>query len=132
MKTPKFLLTVVLLVTLTSGYCFAQNQAVKTLSPAQTEKLAKDSEAVVLIDVRTPEEVAEGHLKGAKPIDIKSETFQQQTAKLDKNKTYILYCKAGVRSEQAARRMLESGFTSIYSLEGGIDAWKAAGKPIEK
>ena len=132
MKTPKFLLSALLVLMLSSVFSFAQSQAVKTLSPAQAEKLALNSESVVLIDVRTPEEVAAGHLKGAKTIDIKSETFQQQTGKLDKNKTYILYCKAGVRSEQAAKRMLESGFTSIYSLQGGIDAWLAAGKPIEK
>jgi len=78
---------------------------------------------VVVIDVRTPEECAEGYLKGAdKFIDYKNSTFEKQIDALDKQKTYIVYCRSGNRSSKALSKMREKGFTNLYELEGGISA----------
>ena len=63
----------------------------------------------------------------AQTSEVKSEI-----AKLDKKRTYLVYCKAGVRSGNAASIMKAAGFSHLYSLDGGIDAWQDAGKTIEK
>ena len=78
---------------------------------------------VVLIDVRTPEEFAEGHLTGALNMNINDAGFETSLAKLDKSKTYLIYCRSGARSGRAGNMMVSQGFTTIYNLDGGIMAW---------
>lgn len=82
---------------------------------------------VVLLDVRTPEEIAQGKIAGAAELDFRSPDFAAQVDKLDKNKTYLIYCRSGNRSGQACKMMADKGFTSLYNLAGGILAWKEAG-----
>lgn len=86
-----------------------------------------NNQNLVLLDVRTPEEFSEGHLKNALNYDFKSADFKAKIAELDKNKTYYLYCKSGKRSATAAAEMRSQGFTPIYELEGGIIKWIADG-----
>ena len=86
----------------------------------------------MVVDVRTPEEVSEGHLAGALNINFLGENFAKEIQNLDKRKTYLLYCRSGSRTRKAADLMQKSGFKHVYMLEGGITAWKEAGKPIEK
>jgi rhodanese-related sulfurtransferase len=70
----------------------------------------------VIIDVRTPEEFAAGHLDGALLIDFKNPTFGDEIAKLDPSASYIIYCRSGNRSAQAATRMREIGIENITDL----------------
>lgn len=87
-------------------------------------KLKADNNAVVL-DVRTPEEVAEGIIPNAKHIDIfKGQGFIEEIQQLDKTKTYFVYCKAGGRSGQACAVMNQLGFNKTYNLLGGFSEWK--------
>ena len=73
------------------------------------------------IDVRTPEEVSEGYIKGTNLfIDFNGLGFKGEVAKLDKEKTYIVYCRSGNRSTKALHIMNELGFKNLYELEGGI------------
>jgi rhodanese-related sulfurtransferase len=90
------------------------------------EQLSATDNAVIL-DVRTEEEVAQGSIPGAVSIDFKRDDFEQNIARLDKEKTYFVYCASGVRSSKAADRMVELGFTKLYVLEEGIKAWKQEG-----
>ena len=102
------------------------------LEPADfKQKLAANSGAV-LLDVRTPEEVAEGALPGALNIDFKAPDFQEKIAALDKSKPYFVYCKVGGRSGKAATLMNESGFQEVHNLKGGYDAWVGQGLEVEK
>ena len=87
---------------------------------------------VQLIDVRTPEEFAEGHIANAKNINITGEDFDEQVASLDKSKPVMLYCKSGVRSAKASLRLKELGFENITDLEGGFSNWTQSGKPIKE
>lgn len=84
----------------------------------------------VIIDVRTPEEFAEGHIEGAVNIDISSNTFGEQIAALDMTDSYGVYCRSGNRSAQAVARMEEAGFTDVHDLGGLKDAAKALGLDI--
>ena len=82
---------------------------------------------VTVIDVRSPEEFAAGHIAGAINIDVEGDAFDEGIAALDQSKTYAVYCHSGRRSLIAANTMADAGFTSIYNLDGGIIAWDAAG-----
>ncbi len=84
---------------------------------------------VTLVDVRTPAEFAAGHIAGAININLEGD-FSAGIAKLDKSKTYAVYCHSGSRSGVATQDMADAGFTSIYNLDGGIIAWQQAGGPL--
>lgn len=85
---------------------------------------------VVVLDVRTPGEFAQGHLENAINVDFQSGNFEQEVANLDKNATYAVYCRSGNRSGQAVKVMEGLGFTDMYDMDGGVIDWAAAGKPL--
>ena len=88
---------------------------------------ARTNNPGVLIDVRTPGEFRDGHLKGTDfNYDISSGEFQRMVPKLDKDKTYYLYCRSGNRSGQAARMMKAAGFENVYNI-GGFQSLVRAG-----
>lgn len=78
---------------------------------------------VVLIDVRTPQETAQGKIEGAKEIDFLAENFEIEIEKLDPEKTYLVYCRSGNRSAKACALMASKGFKYCYNLLGGYNAW---------
>ena len=97
---------------------------VKTISSDTAVLLLKDT-SIGLIDVRTPREFKEGHIPGALHMDVlESETFLKQIASLPKNKTYIVYCRSGVRSLRAVELMQQNGFQLVLNMEKGILGWK--------
>lgn len=99
--------------------------SVQTIQPGEVAAVLKNEKAL-LLDVRTPEEVANGIINGTTLFaDIKSSAFEAQIAALDKNKAYVVYCRSGARSNQAAQYMLSQGFTRVYNLEGGVLRWPA-------
>ena len=105
--------------------------AVTTLSVPDFAKKITDT-SIVLLDVRTPGEFASGHIAGATNIDFESGTFPADIQKLDKTKTYAVYCRSGNRSAQATALMAKDGFKSIFNLDGGINNWQGAGKEVVK
>jgi len=112
--------------------CNVSAQQKDQVSTEEFEKLALPVEAQ-LLDVRRPDEFQEGHIKNAKLADWQNKTqFKQKVAQLDKTKPVYVYCKAGIRGSKAQDWLIKNGFTRVINLEGGIDAWKAAGKPVIK
>jgi rhodanese-related sulfurtransferase len=95
----------------------------ETLEVTAFHTKLNESPGAVLVDVRTPEEFANGNIEGAINIDFKGSDFEQKIAELDKGKTYLVYCLSGGRSGKAATRMNALGFTSLYTLNGGYTAW---------
>lgn len=93
------------------------------------QALASEPDAVVL-DVRTPQEFAAGHLPDAVNLDVEAADFAGRIAELDKTKPYAVYCHSGNRSAGAVQQMLQAGFTHVNDLEGGIVAWQAAGGQV--
>jgi rhodanese-related sulfurtransferase len=86
----------------------------------------------ILLDVRTPEEIAEGKIAGAMEINYNDENFQEQLSQLDPATPVYVYCAAGGRSSKTAIVLKEKGFNLVYNLDGGITAWQEAGMPVEK
>ncbi len=78
---------------------------------------------IVLLDVRSPEEIAEGKIEGAMELDFYNDNFEAEVKKLDKDKTYLVYCRSGNRSGQTCKLMSELGFSKLYNLDGGYTAW---------
>lgn len=98
---------------------------------AFSEKIKTTPEAQIL-DVRTPEEYSSEHIDKSKNVNWLADDFAANTAQFDKSKAVFIYCKSGGRSQKAAAKLAELGFTTVYELEGGILKWNAAGfgKPM--
>lgn len=101
---------------------------VQTVDAGEAQSLIADGAAV--IDVRTPEEFATGHLKGAANIDVQAADFHERVGRLDPDTTYVLYCRSGSRAGAAAQMMTDMGFTDVVNA-GGYDNLAAAGLPSE-
>jgi rhodanese-related sulfurtransferase len=99
----------------------ATNMNVSEFSKKITES------GVVILDVRTPGEFAEGYIEDAQNIDFQSGNFENEIAALDKNVTYAVYCRSGNRSGQAAKIMHDAGFHDVYNLDGGVIDWANEG-----
>lgn len=110
----------------------AAAQTIKQLNPSDYDKKLAEKKGATLLDVRTPEEYASGHLANATLLDYYSSDFKTRAAKLDKTKPVFVYCKAGSRSNGAANILSELGFKEIYDLSGGIMAWKQSNKLVVK
>ena len=99
------------------------------LTAAELSVILQNQSQQQLVDVRTPEEFAAGHIAGAQNINIYDDDFKTRIASLDQDKPVYLYCKAGKRSAKAAGVLKGLGFTEIFDLKGGYDAWPAEKNP---
>ena len=102
------------------------SSSAKKVSPKEFSDVTKQA-GIVVLDVRTPAEFAEGHLENAVNIDFESGNFEEEVSKLDKSKTFAVYCRSGNRSGQAVKVMSKTGFTNIYDMDGGVIDWVNAG-----
>jgi rhodanese-related sulfurtransferase len=99
------------------------------LAPAEFKNLL-GKQNMVLIDVRTGQELAAtGIIYGARHIDFAAPDFKNKLLALDKFKAYLIYCAVGGRSGQAVQ-ILQANGIKAFNLQGGINAWKAAGYPL--
>ncbi len=103
------------------------------VNQTNSKKILKEVEEgeAYLIDVRSPEEYNEKHLKNAQNINVRSADFSDKIAKLDKDKKVYLYCRSGNRSGQATDSLITLGFNSSYNI-GGLDSIANSGYPIAK
>ena len=105
---------------------YSPNNADKMINLSETDwvKLHDESEESVIIDVRTDDEFSTGYISGAVNIDFyMGNEFISEIDKLDKSKSYFIYCKSGARSGQTCELMKQKDFKKVYNLEGGILGW---------
>lgn len=88
------------------------------------------SPGVTIVDVRTPQEFAEGHIEGAVNIPVEFPDFMDQVSQLDPSGTYAVYCRSGNRSQPAVAGMSSVGINAIYELESGTTGWTSEGQPL--
>ena len=115
----------------TQETAITNNEVIVTVDAKTFSELTK-SQPGTIVDVRTPEEWAEGTLKDAVKINYKGDTFEQDIETLDKNIPVYVYCRSGGRSASAADVLKEKGFTKIYNLDGGITSWQENGFEVVK
>jgi rhodanese-related sulfurtransferase len=129
MKKILYFVIPVVMIVVVGAYFNGNNASANTkscvMSAAEFAKANKKES--VLIDVRTKREYDSGHLESAINIDIYQRDFRVQIDNLDKNKTYYVYCKTGIRSKSAVNYMVQSGFTKVCDLEGGTNYHTRAG-----
>lgn len=104
--------------------------AVVVLEPLEAQELIEATPDEVVLDVRTPEEFAAGHVPDATNVNVEAADFADRLEGLDPDATYVVYCQSGRRSAIAADKMVQAGFTTVYDM-GGITDWQAAGLPVE-
>jgi len=109
--------------------CNSQN-AVQVLNPTAFSQKINETNNAFVLDVRTPEEFAEGYIANAQNINYNGSNFEAEIAKLDKSKTYFVYCLSGKRSASAASYMRTNGFKNVINLEGGILTWQNKNLPL--
>lgn len=110
----------------------AATQQQKVVSLISPKDLNKSNNGIQLVDVRTPEEYSEGHIKNSTNINFYDDDFGDQMSKLDKNKEIYIYCRSGGRSGKASKQLEKLGFTKVYDLEGGFLNWQKNNLEVEK
>jgi phage shock protein E len=108
-----------------------QEVKVQSIGGDEMRVLLKETEDVVVLDVRTPKEYGSGHLKDAQHIDFYLPDFSKRLQALRKDKTYVMYCASGGRSQKAAQMMVQMGFEEIYNASTGFEALKKSGIPVD-
>ena len=103
---------------------------IRVVSAEQAASLLDQDPAPTIIDVRTPEEFAQGHLDGAVLVDYNAPDFRDRIAEFPRDGTYVIYCRSGNRSAGARQVMTELGFTDVADIDGGVVAWTDQGRPL--
>jgi len=112
-----------------------KTEKILVVTPKQAWKMIQENRGnpnFVLLDVRTPKEFFKERLAGAIMLDFYSLNFNNELGKLDRNKTYLVYCKTGVKSDSARKVMLKMGFKKVYNMLEGITGWVKYGLPVVK
>jgi rhodanese-related sulfurtransferase len=100
-----------------------------SISAAELQARRESGAAPVVIDVRTPEEYASGHIPGA--VNVPFDEVAQRIAEIDAPHGVALYCMVGPRARRGESALIAAGYEQVLHLEGGLAAWKAAGLPVE-
>ncbi|WP_396590932.1 rhodanese-like domain-containing protein [Allomuricauda sp. R78024] len=99
-------------------------EAIKVLNVEEYKKAISNNN-IQLVDVRTSQEFASEHIRGAQNVDyFQQSKFKATFSKMDRDKPVYLYCQSGNRSQKAARKLVDMGFGSVYDLRGGYNKWK--------
>jgi rhodanese-related sulfurtransferase len=126
-----------LIAAVVSGVLFLWPSVAKLLSKtkevgvAQAVQLINRQDAVV-VDVREPAEFRSGHIPNARNIPLGQIADKAKDLDKLKAKPLLLSCQTGARSAQAAATLMRAGFTDVYNLSGGMNAWQQANMPLQK
>ena len=116
-----------------AGFLLASDTIGTDLNAKQAEQFMEETPGLMVLDVRTPEEYTMGHIQKATNINFYGANFVNQLVRLDRSKTYVVHCAAGLangRSRKAVALMDSMGFKNIRHLNGGFTSWQQAGQLI--
>jgi phage shock protein E len=141
----KLFVFILALAFVSTSACTNTKEPEKTMKGEQTTSPSKNQDYgpkdfqshlkdpnILILDVRTPQEVAQGYIEGAVNINWNSPDFSAQVEKLDKSKEVYVYCAVGGRSSQAKSVLIKQGFKEVHNLLGGIGAWQKQGLEVKK
>ena len=123
----------VVVVLISGGYLLfaGLGRGGKRASPLEVTQLINRGKTTVL-DVRTAQEFATGHLRDAKNIPLADLTARIGELEKSKNRAIVVVCQSGARADKAVRQLSAAGFAEVVRLDGGVAAWQTAGLPIAK
>lgn len=125
MKFLKILLLIVSIVLISCNE--KKSNSFESIAPKEFAEKIKTTKNPQILDVRTPDEFESEHIDNAKNVNWNSEDFASKAASYNKSKPIFVYCLSGGRSNKAAEKLTELGFTTVYELEGGIMNWNEEG-----
>jgi rhodanese-related sulfurtransferase len=111
--------------------CGERNEPVRDLEPERLLALLAEDEAVLLLDVRTPEEFRAGHIPAARNLPVQEIGARIAGLEPWRDRDVIAYCRSGRRSGEALAVLEQAGFRRLWHLEGDFGAWASAGRPVE-
>lgn len=100
------------------------------VTPREVTRMLRKDSTVILVDVRTPEEYKQGHLKGCKLMNFYDADFRERAKKLPKDRRIVLYCRSGRRSADAMSYLVSIGYSRVFNMLGGIIAWQKDRQPV--
>lgn len=118
-----------LVFTLVVTACGGDTAVIETVDAGVASNLIA-SPNTVLLDIRTPEEFAEGRIEGSVNIDFYAADFERRIGELDRATPYVVYCRSDNRTGQAMELFRELGFEEVHEIDGGIVSWVEAGLPV--
>jgi len=110
--------------------CASTSGGLETVPAQEASDRIAETPGVVVLDIRTPQELQEGVIDGAVNIDFYEPDFAAQLELLDKDAPYVVYCRSGNRSAQAMELFSDLGFSDVTEIDGGIVQWTAEGFPL--
>ena len=131
----KLILITIAIVSLTvkTNAQVKNSTVVTNLSSERFKAIIANDKTGMVLDLRTTEEITDkGYIKGAVQLDFLAKDAESKIDKLDKTKTYYVYCAGGGRSGDCAEYMEKHGFKKVYNLEKGFSEWIQKGFPVEK
>lgn len=128
MKKRLFILLLVSTAAVCFTACTGSKVVYKTIDAAAALNIA-NSKSITVLDVRTPEEFAEGHLPNAVNVNFLNASFAENIGNLNKKNKYLVYCRSGHRSTQAVVIMKQQHFKNVTNMLGGFSQWKG---PVQK
>lgn len=123
-------LAIVLMLATLAGGCGAERTGATDVSPQDAVVLAE--QGALLLDVRTPEEYASGHVPGA--VNVPYDELSSRIGEIEARRggSVVVYCEKGPRASKATATLAGAGFASVRSLAGHMSAWRASGLPVER
>ena len=128
-------LCLLLILFLVQTFSVAGEGILKTISPKEASDLIvkhKNNPDFIILDVRTPHEFKSGHIEKAILLDYYSKMYTGELKKLDKTKTYLIYCRSGNRSGKTLHLIKDMGFSRVYNMDKGLKGWRSKGFPLTK
>ncbi|MEN7343076.1 MAG: rhodanese-like domain-containing protein [Pseudomonadota bacterium] len=128
---------VIIVLTLLLSSCHSSDAelhstTVRVVEPAEASAVITEDETIVILDIRTPAEFADAHIENAVNIDFSQSDFATKVMALDKQKTYLVYCRSGRRSTLAMETFEDAMLTQVLHLADGLNGWQAAALPVVK
>lgn len=128
MRRLAYLLVIGFVVSACGATDLAEANGLRTVAATDAHSvISAGGDDLMVLDIRTPEEFAEGHIAGSINIDFYAPDFGDRLAELDPDARYVLYCRSDNRSGQTMPALEELGFSDVAELDGGVLAWAEAG-----
>jgi rhodanese-related sulfurtransferase len=119
------------LVAIFSSCARGNAPAGSAIEPSELAARISSGSAPTILDVRTPEEFASGHIKGALNVPLNELPYKLASLKLSPGQEIVVHCQRGGRAASAESILRESGYTQVRDLSGHMEAWKGGGYPVE-
>jgi phage shock protein E len=128
MKITRLFLSALALIALAASLCFAAGPV--NVSAPEAKALIARTSRLLIVDVRTPDEFRQAHLRGAKLIPLSE--LEKRAQEIPKDRPLLVYCAVGARSLKAARFLSSKGYPEVYQISDGLIGWYKNGFPVER